>query len=112
MTKHSTQLTAKVENRKQKAQDITRISSYGVKKRKSSSGGGVSVSKSRLTLVMSVGFPRKENWSGLPFRFPGNLSDPGIKPMSPTLQAVSSITNGFFTTEPPGKPKRSRNGRN
>ena len=36
--------------------------------------------------------------SGLPFPFPGDLPDPGIKPTSPAL------TGGFFTTEPPGKP--------
>ena len=32
-------------------------------------------------------FPRQEYWSGLPFPSPGDLSDPGIEPMSPTLQA-------------------------
>ena len=39
----------------------------------------------------------QENWSGLPFPPPGNLSDPGVEPMFPTL------AGGFFTTEPPGK---------
>ena len=29
-----------------------------------------------------MGFPRKEYWSGLPFPFPGDLPDPGIKPES------------------------------
>ena len=48
-----------------------------------------------------MGFPRQEYWNGLPFPSPGNLPDPGIKP-------VSSVLMGrFFTTEPPGKPKRS-----
>ena len=32
-------------------------------------------------------FSRQEYWSGLPFPSPGNLSDPGIKPESPTLPA-------------------------
>ena len=32
---------------------------------------------------------RQEYWSMLPFSSPGNLSDPGIKPASPALQAVS-----------------------
>ena len=47
---------------------------------------------------LSTGFPRQEYWSGLPFPSPGDLSDPGIEPMSPAL------AGGFFTTEPPGKP--------
>ena len=37
----------------------------------------------------SMGFPRQEYWSGLPFPSPGDLPDPGIKPGSPTLQADS-----------------------
>ena len=28
----------------------------------------------------SMGFSRQEYWSGLPFPFPGDLPDPGIKP--------------------------------
>ena len=31
---------------------------------------------------LSMGFPRQEYWSGLPFPSPGDLPDPGIKPMS------------------------------
>ena len=38
---------------------------------------------------LSMGFPRKEFWSGLPFPSPGDLSDPGIKLMSPAWQADS-----------------------
>ena len=38
---------------------------------------------------------------GLPFPSPGYLPKPGIKPMSPAL------ADGFFTTEPPGKPNIS-----
>ena len=34
---------------------------------------------------LSMGFFRQEYWSGLPFLPPGDLSDPGIKPMSPAL---------------------------
>ena len=44
---------------------------------------------------LSMGFPRQEYWSGLPFPSPGNLPDPGIEPssfMSPTL------AGGFFTS--------------
>ena len=48
---------------------------------------------------LSMGFPRQEYWRGLSFPSPGNLPDPRIEPMPP----VSA--SGFFTTEPPGKPK-------
>ena len=34
-------------------------------------------------------FLRQEYWSGLPFPTPGDLPDPGMKPMSPALQADS-----------------------
>ena len=37
----------------------------------------------------SVGFPRQEYWSGLPFPSPGDLPDPGIEPVSPAWQADS-----------------------
>ena len=43
---------------------------------------------------LSMGFPRKEYWSGLPFPSPEDLSDPGTEPTSPAL------VGGFFTTEP------------
>ena len=36
---------------------------------------------------LSMEFSRQEYWSGLPFPSPGGLSDPGIEPRSPTLQA-------------------------
>ena len=32
-----------------------------------------------------MGFPRQKSWSRLSFPSPGDLSDPGIKPTSPTL---------------------------
>ena len=47
---------------------------------------------------LSMGFPRREYWSGLPFPSPGNLPDPGIEATYPAL------AGGFFTAEPPGKP--------
>ena len=47
---------------------------------------------------LSMGFSRKEYWSGLPFPSPGDLPDPGIKPGSSTLQADA------LPSEPPGKP--------
>ena len=39
---------------------------------------------------MSMGFPRQECWSGLPFPSPGGLPDPGTKPASAAWQAGSS----------------------
>ena len=42
---------------------------------------------------LSMGFPKQEFWSGLPFPLPGNPGS-GIKPASPAL------AGGFFTTEP------------
>ena len=51
-----------------------------------------------LQAPLSVEFSRQEYWSGLPFSSPGNLSNPGIKPRSPVLQA------GSLPAEPPWKP--------
>ena len=34
-------------------------------------------------LLLSMGFPRQEHWSGLPLPPQGGLPDPGIKPKSP-----------------------------
>ena len=47
---------------------------------------------------LSMGFPRQECWTGLPFPSLGDLPDPGNEPTSPAL------AGGFSTTEPPGKP--------
>ena len=56
-------------------------------------GGDGSLAKLCPTLVtpwtathqapLSMGFPRQEYWSGLPFPSPGDLLDPGIEPRSP-----------------------------
>ena len=48
---------------------------------------------------LSMGFPRQEYWTGLPFPSPGDLPNPGIEHVS------SALVGGFFTTEPPGKPE-------
>ena len=53
---------------------------------------------------LSMGFPRQEHWSGLPFHSPGHLPTPGIKPKS---SASPALADRFFTTESPGKPGRS-----
>ena len=50
---------------------------------------------------LSIGFPRREYWSGLLVPPPGDLLGPGIKAVSTALASV------FFTTEPPGKIKSS-----
>ena len=49
-------------------------------------------------VLPSMGFPRQECWSGLPFPSPGDLPDPGIESGSPALQADA------LPSEPPGKP--------
>ena len=41
--------------------------------------------------TLSMGFSRLQYWSGLPFPSPGNLSNPGVEPGSPTLQADFTI---------------------
>ena len=47
---------------------------------------------------LSMGFPRQEYGSGLPFPPPGNLPDPRIEPGSPAL------AGRIFTTVTPGNP--------
>jgi len=39
---------------------------------------------------LSMGFSKQEYWSGLPCCPPGDLPDPGIKPMSPASPALAS----------------------
>ena len=47
---------------------------------------------------LSLEFSRGEYWSGLPCPPPGNLSNRGIEPRSPTLQVDSLLS------EPQGNP--------
>ena len=42
---------------------------------------------------LSMGFPKQESWSRLPFLFPGDLPNPGIK------SASSILAGGFFISE-------------
>ena len=42
---------------------------------------------------LSMGFPRQEYWSELPFPSPGDVPNPGIKLMSPPLQVNSLPLN-------------------
>ena len=49
---------------------------------------------------LDFSFPEK-NRSRFPFASPGDVPNTGIEPVSPTF------ADGFFTTEPPGKPFHS-----
>ena len=46
-----------------------------------------------LRTPLPMGVPRQEYWRGLPFPFPGDLTNLEIEPASPVL------TGGFSTTE-------------
>ena len=46
-----------------------------------------------LQAPLCMEFPRQEYWNGLPFPSPGDLPNPGIKPVPPALAGE------FFTTE-------------
>jgi len=48
---------------------------------------------------LSMGFPKQEYWSGLPFPSPGDLPYPKMEPAPPAL------AGGFFTTAPPRKSR-------
>ena len=52
---------------------------------------------------LSLGFPRQEYWSGLPFPFPGDLPDPGME-----LRSLAWSQADSLPTEPPGKSPRWR----
>ena len=39
---------------------------------------------------LSMGFSRQEYWSGLPWSSPGDLSNPGIEPVSPATPALQA----------------------
>ena len=53
---------------------------------------------------LSIGFPRQEYWSGLPFPSPGDLPHPGIEPGTPALQADSLPSDPPGTRPQEGKP--------
>ena len=50
---------------------------------------------------LSMGFSRQEYWSGLPCPSPGNLPNPGNKPVSPVYPAL--LANSLLL-KPLGKP--------
>ena len=51
-----------------------------------------------LTEAEDINKRWQEYWSGLPCLSPGGLPNPGIEPLSPTLQVDA------LPSEPPGKP--------
>ena len=53
---------------------------------------------------LSVGFPRQEHWSGLPFPTLGDLPGPGIT-SAPLVSPA--LADGFFTTVPTGDARRA-----
>ena len=74
----------------------------------------VLVAKSYLTLCDCMncsppgsfvcGVFQARHWSGLPFPSPGDLPDPGIKPVSPHWQADSSPLSHQLIVEEPCYP--------
>ena len=50
---------------------------------------------------LSMGFFRQEYWSGLPFPPPGDLPDPGIKPVS---RVSPALAGGFLPAKSLGSP--------
>ena len=46
---------------------------------------------------LSMGFPRQEYWSRLPFPSPGDLPDPGVEPSSPSSYSLSASTDSCNT---------------
>ena len=71
-----------------------------------SSSGVALVAQGSRTIArqapLSLGFPRQAYWRGLLFPFPADPPNSGIEPRS------AARAGGFFTTEPPAKPHRSR----
>ena len=51
---------------------------------------------------LSMGFFQQEYWNGLPFPSPGDLSDPGIEPLSPVSPALAG---GVFIAVTPGRSR-------
>ena len=55
-----------------------------------------------LQASLSMGFPREEYWSRLPFPPPGDLPDPGIEPKS--FVSHCHWQAGSLPLAPPGEP--------
>ena len=54
-----------------------------------------------LQAPLSMEFSRQEHWNGLPFPPPGDLPNPGIKPV---FLASPALAGGPSTIVPSGKP--------
>ena len=54
---------------------------------------------------LSMGFPRQEYWSGLPYPPPEDLPNPRIEPESFVSPALA---DEFFTPATPGEPQKKR----
>ena len=52
---------------------------------------------------LCMGFSRQGYWSGLPYSPPGDLPDPGIRPVAPVAPALQADS---FPAEPLGKPMK------
>ena len=59
-------------------------------------------------VTLSMGFPRQEYWSGLPFPSPGDLPDQGVEPEYWQFNTAGK----FFTTDPPRYSEKERTHRN
>ena len=58
---------------------------------------------------LSMGFPRQECWSGMPFPPPGDLPNPGIEPESPVAPALAGR---FLTTKPKESGEKKKGKKN
>ena len=58
---------------------------------------------------LSMGFPRQEYCTGLPFPPPGDLPNPGIKPESPVSPASPVLQVNSLPAEPSGLGERVDN---
>ena len=55
--------------------------------------------------LLSMGFPRQEYCSGLPFPTPGDLPDPSIEPIS---LASSTLAGGYLPLSHQGNPTETQ----
>ena len=53
---------------------------------------------------LSMGFPRQEYWSGVPFPSPGDLPDSGMEPVSPVRVRLLRWQVDSLPLSPPARP--------
>ena len=61
---------------------------------------------------LSMGFPRQDYWSGLPFPSPGDLLNPGREPTSPVSPAMQvdslpAVNKSYHHDHQTGEPSES-----